>query len=141
VVFADAVHQGRSPFEEPELTESGEFILGSHAHDLDNRVDGYVQQFDKRGQPKHPTAKAAAKEFRHAENEVMDAMGVVRRKGKQEIKRRKSTEKEKLAALLRENSYGPWFKALDSGITLLSLWWLMSLRSRIQVWRKSQPFD
>jgi hypothetical protein len=117
--------------------ESGEFILGSHAHDLDNQVDGYVQQFDKKGQPKNPAAKAAAKDFRHAKNEVMEAMGVVKRKGNQESKLRKSTEKEKLAALLRENSYGPWLKAMDSGVTLLSLWWLMSLRSRFQVWSQS----
>jgi hypothetical protein len=100
-------------------------------------VDGYVQQFDKKGQPKNPAAKAAVKEFRHAKNEVMEAMGVVKRKGNQESQRRKSTEKEKLATLLRENSYGPWLKAIDSRVMLLSLWWLMSLRSRFQVWWQS----
>lgn len=111
-------------------------MLGSSAHGLDNQVDGYVQQFDTRGQPKNPAAKAAAKEFRHAKNEVMEAMGVVKRKGIQEIRRRKSADQERLAALLQENSYGPWLKALDSGLALLSLWWLMSLRSRFEVWEK-----
>jgi hypothetical protein len=36
-------------------------------------------------------------------------------------------------AHLREDSCGQLLKALDSGLTLLSLWWLMSLRSRFQV--------
>jgi hypothetical protein len=100
-------------------------------------VDGYVQQFDKRGQPKNPAARDAAKEFRHAKNEVMEAMGVVKRKGIQEIWRRKSADRERLAALLRGNSCGPWLKALDHGLTLLSLCWLMSLQRRFQVREKA----
>jgi hypothetical protein len=127
------VHQGRSPFEAPELTESGEFILGAHAHDLDNQEDGYVQQFDDKGHPENRAAKAAAKEFRRAKNDVLETIGVVVKKEKQESKRRQSTEEKKVAALIRENSYGPWLKLADSGITLLSLWWLISLRSRFQV--------
>jgi hypothetical protein len=141
VVPADTIHQGRSPFEEPELTESGDFILGLHAHELDNKVDGYVQQFDEKGHPEHRAAKVAAKEFRRAKNDVLETIGVVVKKEKQESTRRRTTEKDKVSALLRENSYGPWLKALDSGLTLLSLWWLMSLRSRFQVCWKSEPFD
>jgi hypothetical protein len=69
----------------------------------------------------------------HAKNDVLETIGVVAKKEKQESKRRQSTEEKKVAALIRENSYGPWFHAVDSGITLLSLWWLMSLQSRFQV--------
>jgi hypothetical protein len=141
VIFTDNVHQGRSPFEEPELTESGEFILGSHAHDLDNQRDGYVQQFGNKGHPENRAAKAATKEFMHAKNDVLETIGVVVKKEKQESKRRQSTEENKVAALLRENSYGPWLKAADYGITYISLWWLKSLRSRFQVCLKSELLE
>ena len=131
--FADTVDQGRSPFEEPELTDSGDFILGSHAHDLDNQADGYVQQFDEKGHPENKAAKAAAKEFRHAKNEALETIGVVTKKNKRESRQRIRTEKQNVATLVRENLYGPWLKAVEPGFTLLSLWWLMSLRSRFQV--------
>ena len=72
-----------------------------------------------------------------AKNDVLETIGVVEKKEKREIRRRKTTEKEKVAVLLRENTFGPWLKAMDSGFTLLSLWWLMSLRSRFQVCSKS----
>jgi hypothetical protein len=81
----------------------------------------------------NPAAKAAAKEFRRARNDVLKAIGVVQKKEDGEFKRRKTTEREMVATLFRENAYGPWLKAMDSGLTLLSLWWLMSLRSRFQV--------
>ena len=81
------------------------------------------------------------KEFRRAKNDVLETIGVVVKKEKQESKRRQSTEEKKVAALLRENAYGPWLRAADSGITLLSLWWLMSLRSRFQVCLRSEPLE
>ena len=74
----------------------------------------------------------------HAKNDVLETIGVVVKKEKQESKRRQSTEEKKVAALIRENSYGPWLNAADAGITLLSLWWLMSLQSRFQVCLKGE---
>lgn len=46
-----------------------------------------------------------------------------------------------MAALLRENSYGPWLRAADFGITYLSLWWLVSLRCRFQVCLRSELLE
>ena len=83
-VSADSMaYQGRSAFEEPERTEDGEFILGPHAHDFDNLAGGYKQQFDERGRPVNPAAAAAAKALRHAQNDVLATVGVVKKKHKQ----------------------------------------------------------
>lgn len=125
--------QGRSPFDGPELDESGEFILGEHAHEFDN-PDGYVQGFNERGHPENRASRAAARELRRAKNDVLSTVGVVVSKndlGKPIL--RKKTEKQKVDNIVRENEYGLALAALDLGLMFGSLWWLMIVRRRIQV--------
>ena len=118
---------GLSAFEDPELDDTGDFILGSHAHDLD--AEGYVQQFNARGHPENKASKAAARELRRAKNDVLSVAGVI----KQEKDNAEATARRKVDLIIRETEYGLGLAGMDLLIMFAALWWLVSLRRRIQV--------
>ena len=126
---------GRSPFQPPELDDNGDFILGPHAHDLDNR-DFYVQQFDERGHPKNDASKATIRAMQHAQNAVLETVGVVvRREEASKSAWQRQSKKRKLEDVLDENSYGFILGEIRPFMLQSSMWWAISLRRRIQTFR------
>jgi len=75
----------------------------------------------------------AAREFRHAQNEVLEIMKVVERKDREQSKARKKAEKDKVTSIIQENSDGQLLDYLSQGIILATLWWVASLRGRVLV--------
>jgi hypothetical protein len=126
---------GRSPFQAPELDDNGDFILGPHAHDLDNK-DFYVQQFDERGHPKNDASKATIRAMQHAQNAVLETVGVVvRREEASKSAWQRQSKKRKLQDILDENSQGFVLREIGPFMLQLSMWWAISLRRRIQTFR------
>lgn len=128
---------GRSPYEAPILTESGDFILGQYAHEFDN-TDGYTQQYNERGHPQSRASRAAARELRRAKNDVLSTVGVVYKKATPTH----SQESDDL--LVRtvnlENKAGFTLFRINNFLTFCSLWWLSSLRRRVMV-RSCRPIS
>ena len=124
---------GRGAFLPPELDENGNFILGPHAHDLDNK-DHYVQKWDYRGHPKNKESEMLAREFRRAKNEALETMGVVKRKHEEsKTAWQRRSDKEKRQLVIREDEAGAVLSLLSAAALPLTTWWVSSLRNRIQV--------
>ncbi len=122
--------QGRSPYEAPILSESGEFVLGPYAHEFDN-PDGYTQQYNERGHPEFRASRAAARELRRAKNDVLSTVGVVYRKAKPTHSTKNDGDLVKIVH--SENEAGFILSSMDNLLMFCSLWWLFSLRMRVQV--------
>ena len=131
--------QGRSPYEAPVLSETGDFILGPYAHEFDNTDIGYIQQFNERGHPEFLASRAAARELRRAKNDVLSTVGVVYKKTKPT--RSKKNEGEMIKLATAENETGFFLSGMDNVLMLCSLWWLCSLRMRVQVSGGPTPFS
>ena len=114
-------------------------MLGPHAHDFDNLAGGYRQEFDDRGRPVNPAAAAAALALRNAQNDVLYTVGVVKKKHKQKSERKRIANRETVAMMVKENSYGDWLGILDNAFVSASTWWIVSLRRRIQVLLCERP--
>ena len=124
---------GRGAFLPPELDENGNFILGPHAHDLDNK-DHYVQTWDNRGHPQNKESEVLAREFRRAKNEALETMGVVKRKHEEsKTAWQRRSDKEKRQLVIRENEAGAVLSILSTAALPLTTWWVSSLRNRVQV--------
>jgi hypothetical protein len=129
--------QGRSPYEAPVLSDSGDFILGPYAHEFDN-ADVYTQQYNERGHPEFRASRAAARELRRAKNDVFSTVGVVYKKTKSHSRPTKD-EGEVVKMLRSENEVGFILSSMDNHFMFCSLWWLFSLGMRVQV-RDFQAF-
>jgi hypothetical protein len=126
---------GRSPFQPPELDNNGNFILGLHAHDAENK-DFYTQQFDERGHPKNDTSKATVRAMQHAQNAVLETVGVVvRREEASKSAWQRQSKKRKVEDIVNENSHGIILRELGPFLMQSSMWWAISLRRRIQTFR------
>lgn len=58
---------------------------------------------------------------------------VVSKDDDKKLKYQKKNDKQKIDAVVSENEYGLALAALDLGLMFATLWWLVSLRARIQV--------
>lgn len=126
---------GRSPFQPPELDDNGNFILGPHAHDAENK-DFYIQQFDERGHPKNDTSKATVRAMQHAQNAVLETIGVVvRREEASKSAWQRQSKKRKVEDIVSENSHGIILRELGPFLMQSSIWWATSLRRRMQTFR------
>lgn len=126
---------GRSPFESPELDDNGEFILGPHAHDAENKDFG-VQQFDGRGHPQNDASKATIRAMQHAQNAVLETVGVVvRREAASKSAWQRQSKKRKVEDIVNENNYGKVLRDLGPFLMQSSMWWAISLRRRMQTFR------
>jgi hypothetical protein len=112
------------------LSESGEFILGPYAHEFDN-TDGYVQQYNERGHPEFRASRVAARELRRAKNDVLSTVGVLYKTTN--TNRSKKNERELVKLVKSENEAGFFLSSIDNLAMFCSLWWLFSLRMRVQV--------
>lgn len=127
---------GRSPFQPPELDENGDFILGPHAHDYENKYF-YEQKFDERGHPKNDASRATVRVMQNAQNAVLETVGVVvrREKASKSAWQRRS-EKEKIADTRTENHYGIVLeKSIKPFFMPSTMWWRLCLQNRMQVFR------
>jgi hypothetical protein len=122
--------QGRSPYEAPVLSGSGEFILGPYAHEFDN-TDGYTQLYNERGHPEFRASRAAARDLRRAKNDVLSTVGVVYKTAKPTRSRKNDGRLIKMVH--SENEVGFILSGLDNLLMFCTLWWLFSLRMRVQV--------
>lgn len=125
---------GRSAFGPPLRDENGDLFLGGRARLADDI--GYSQQWDDRGHPVHPASEAHAKQYRKAQNEVLEACGVIIRKDTAR-KLKKSvhelSEEQQAEILAQENSLGFIMKCFDRFAGNFLTWWVSSLRSRLLV--------
>lgn len=128
---------GRSAFEAPLRDENGDLLLGGQAHIHDDK--SYVQQWDDRGHPKNLTSQQRAKQFRKAQNEVLEACGVIIRKDAANKKKQSAKdvpEDHQLDFLNEENKIGFMLKCLDRFSSNIVTWWVDCLRKRILVTHK-----
>jgi hypothetical protein len=126
---------GRSPFQPPELDENGDFILGPHAHEFDNK-DFYVQKFDERGHPKNDASKATIQEMQHAQNAVLETVGVVvRREEAAKSAWQRQSKRDKVTDIINENNYGIVMREVLPFLVQSSVWWGLCLRRRMQTFR------
>lgn len=125
---------GRSPFQSPEL-DDGDFVLGPHAHDFENK-DVYMQQFDERGHPKNDMSKATIRAMQHAQNAVLETVGVVvRREEASKSAWQRQSKKRKMEDIVNENSHGIVMREVGPFLMQSSMWWAISLRRRMQTFR------
>jgi hypothetical protein len=126
---------GRSPFQPPELDENRDFILGPHAHEFDNK-DFYVQEFDERGHPKNDASKATIQEMQHAQNAVLETVGVVvRREEAAKSAWQRQSKRDKVTDIINENNYGIVMREVLPFLVQSSVWWGLCLRRRMQTFR------
>lgn len=123
---------GRSAFGPPLRDENGEFVLGGQARIHDDQ--SYTQQWDERGHPQNLTSERRAKAFQKAQNEVLEACGVIIRKDA--AKKKKQSLKEvpeghQLSILDDENKIGFMVKCFDRFHGELLTWWVGKLRMRL----------
>lgn len=122
---------GRSAFGPPIRDQNGDFVVGDHVHNRDDV--GYRQQWDDRGHPKNVASVQSGKDYRRAQNEVLEACGIVIRKNA--ARRRDPTiqdpsNDEQLERLKDENNEGFALKYGDRFGGYLLTWWLESSRKR-----------
>jgi hypothetical protein len=117
--------QGRSPYEPPEPALDGHGASASATH-----ADGYTQEYDERGHPVNPSAKALARQLRKAKNDILSTMGIVV-SGEDAAGSRREQQKSKLIA--EENDYGLAMATIDQVVMFVCPWWITSFASRIQV--------
>lgn len=132
--YLNRVVLGRSAFEAPLRDDEGNFILGGQARLHDD--PSYEQQWDERGHPHNPESERRARKFRQAQNEVLQACGVIVRKDAAKNERRRQRELPRytqLADVEEENNTGFLFKGIDRISGIISSWWLHNLRKRLMV--------
>ncbi|ERF68996.1 hypothetical protein EPUS_06683 [Endocarpon pusillum Z07020] len=122
---------GRSPYEAPVLSESGEYILGPYAHEFEN-TDNYTQQYDERGHPENRESRVAARDLRRAKNDVLSTVGVVYKKAEP---RNPKNDGELLRTVQSENEAGFLLSSMDNLFMFCALWWLFSLRMRVEAFK------
>jgi hypothetical protein len=126
---------GRSPFQPPELDDNGDFILGPHAHDAENK-DFYEQQFDARGHPKNDASDSTIRAMQNAQNAVLETVGVVvRREEASKSAWQRLSKKRKMEDIVYENNYGNVLRELGPFLMQSSMWWAISVRRRMQTFR------
>lgn len=132
--YLNRVVLGRSAFEAPLRDGDGNFILGNHVRDRDDR--SYEQQWNERGRPYNPESERKSKKFHQAQNEVLHACGVIISKDLAKVekhKRREVPRSTRLAEIEEENNIGFFFKGIDRVNGVISTWWLQSLRRQLMV--------
>lgn len=125
---------GRSAFGPPLRDENGELFLGGQARLHDDK--SYVQQWDERGHPMNPASEAQAKQYRKAQNEVLEACGVIIRKDsarKLQQSAHELTDEQQAEILAEENRLGFMLKCFDRFAGNLLTWWISGLRGRLLV--------
>lgn len=148
-IDSNDARQGRSPFEEPEITAQAAVPVGAQAepHLNDNgggqhnspesyTPDHYVQQFDVRGHPINPASRYSTRALIRAQNDVLATVGVC--VGATDatglIPRREDTKsRERLRATSYENHAGLVFLATNVIILSLATCGITGLRYRLQV--------
>ena len=93
----------------------------------------HVQQYDGRGYPCNPVAQTRASQLRRAQNDVLAAVGVVKRKDDKEREERSSAAKAKSDRLNLEDTVGASIDVSVLGLLICSTWWLESFRLRFMV--------
>ncbi|KAK5099397.1 hypothetical protein LTS08_005979 [Lithohypha guttulata] len=122
---------GRSAFGPPLRDENGDFVLGPQARAHDDR--SYTQHWDERGHPQNVDSTQRAKQFQKAQNEVLEACGVIIRKDAAKRQRRSARElpeEDQLELINEENNIGFLFKCGDRFLGYCLTWWIGSLRRR-----------
>ncbi|KAL9112466.1 MAG: hypothetical protein Q9227_003308 [Pyrenula ochraceoflavens] len=95
---------GRSPYEAPELTDSGDFIHNRDAFHLLYEADGYAQQFDARGRPENPSQRRAERRLARAQNDVNATFGVVvNEEQERKLQQRHMRAGQQVEAYMEEN--------------------------------------
>lgn len=125
---------GRSAFDAPLRDENGDFVLGGQSHINDDK--SYVQQWDEKGHPQNITSERRVKQLHKAQNEVLEACGVIIRKdaaNKRKQSAKEATEDHKLDVLKEENKIGFMLKCLDRFSSNVLSWWVDCLRKRVLV--------
>lgn len=126
------LRQGRSAFEPPLRDENGDFILGPYVHQS-NRLS-YAQKWDDRGHPFNPESKASAKRLRKAQNEVLQACGVIVHNDTRVKSDLDNLRPETAVEIItEENKIGVLLKGIDRISALMMTWGIASLRRRIMV--------
>ena len=147
---------GRSPFEpsqEPQPSvpdqENGTVSEEANPHEnvqreFEQRSDAitakdsdsnrYVQQYDERGNPVNPRAHAYGRRLRHAQNDVLSAIGVVERRPSPDAHLSGATQ-ERLAELEEADAAGVLSSHTFTNIKFLCSWWVNVLEDRILTFR------
>ena len=109
---------------------------GAYAHRNRQQVPRaaeYVQQYDERGYPCNPEARARASQLRQAQNDILAAVGVVRRRDD------RAKEDRSLAAKIAEDRQkledivGTYVDINALGLLICTTWWFESIRLRFLV--------
>ncbi|KAL9095618.1 MAG: hypothetical protein Q9165_002050 [Trypethelium subeluteriae] len=123
--FLTRIALGRSAFEPLEQNQSSEDQVdvfrqcdleedpsdqdGIHTQSTSQQIDSpidYIQQYDDRGYPYDPEAQARASQMRQAQNDVLAAVGVVKRRDDREKEARSIADRLAAARLKLEDIVG-----------------------------------
>ena len=129
---------GRSAFEELEAQDDEGPRLDGQEHAPPGTHQGgeheseYVQQYDNKGRPTNPGTDKIKQQQRHAQNAILELVGVVERKerGASEMYRNISKAREQL--LTRENERGEDLELAELTISSALTWFPQALMARIQ---------
>ena len=94
---------------------------------------GYSQQYDDRGHPCNPFAQYWASEMRQAQNDVLAAVGVVKRNDDQEQEHRQLDVQEVAKRLDFEKSVGATLETSFVALLICTKWCFDSFRLRLMV--------
>ncbi|KAF1920081.1 hypothetical protein BDU57DRAFT_533896 [Ampelomyces quisqualis] len=139
---------GRSAFEPThDVALSDEFIqLESSQADLPQRYqdfngNNYIQLFDERGNPMNPRSREYGKKLRNAQNDVLAAVGVVKRRRSPSAGLLGSYE-YRLDELDAEDSVGGILSSTFTTYQNICTWWIGVVRDRILTFRyhEAMPF-
>lgn len=92
-----------------------------------------MQQYDERGHPCNPEAQTRASQSRQAQNDVLAAVGVVKRRDDQARKDRSFATRIAADRLKLEDTIGASIEVAALGLLICCTWWLESIRLRFLV--------
>lgn len=102
---------------------------------------GIQQRYNRRGYPINPESRGIARTSRRAQNDVLSTVGFcvgIHEDGSPvdtslTLAKASKHEKERIEFVRKENEAGLLLGAASHGLMFFSVWWILSLRLRLQV--------